>query len=51
MHSNRTDDGGRIFAIVVLAAMIGGIILTLAPHAALLGSGEARGIDFMSTYD
>lgn len=51
MHANPTDDGGRIFAIVVLAAMIAGIIVALAPDAATLASGQPYGIDYMSTDD
>lgn len=51
MHSNPNDDGGSIFVIAVLAAMIAGIIVTLAPHAATLASGDAYGVDFMSTDD
>jgi hypothetical protein len=51
MHSNPKDDGGSIFVIAVLAAMIAGIIVTLAPHAATLAGSDAYGVDFMSTDD
>jgi hypothetical protein len=51
MHSKSEDDAGNIFVIAVLATMIAGIIITLAPYAATLASSEAYGIDFLSTDD